>query len=269
MEIPVWLQNTALKTLDAWSAVVPQAPPTAERLNSCKIVSHRGEHDNRTILENTHAAFQQADAAGVWGIECDIRWTRDLHPVVIHDTDCRRLHGGDRVIAASRLDELLRDHPQIPTLESVVQDYGKRMHLMLEIKQERFPDPRQQRGILAEILHELSPVDDFHFLALEPQLFALVEGYPSPSFLPVAELNVKRLSQSATQLGLAGLAGHYYFLRQHIVQRHQDNNQQIGSGFVASKNVLFRELNRGVEWVFSNHAVKLQGIVDELLRELD
>jgi hypothetical protein len=29
---------------------------------------------------------------------------------------------------------------------------------------------------------------------------------------------------------------------------------------------LFRELNRGVEWIFSNHAIKLQRICNSLLK---
>jgi len=34
----------------------------------------------------------------------------------------------------------------------------------------------------------------------------------------------------------------------------------VGSGFAASKYGMFREINRGVDWVFSNHAVRLEAI---------
>lgn len=267
MEIPIQVQAAALKLLDQCAALIPQPLPGIERLKSCKIVSHRGEHDNVTVFENTHPAFELAETAGVWGIECDIRWTKDLHPVVIHDPDCRRLFDGDRVVAESRLAELQRDHPQIPSLESLVRRYGKQLHLMIEIKDEPYPDVAQQRGILGEILQDLIPGEDFHFLALDAQLFQLLQGFPCKSFLPVAELNVRRLSRAALEQNLGGLTGHFYFLNRRIVNSHHRQNQKIGTGFIASKNALFRELNRGVEWVFSNDAGKLQTIVESLLVE--
>jgi hypothetical protein len=34
---------------------------------------------------------------------------------------------------------------------------------------------------------------------------------------------------------------------------------------VNSKNCLFRELNRNVEWIFSDNAVELQKVVNQLL----
>ena len=37
------------------------------------------------------------------------------------------------------------------------------------------------------------------------------------------------------------------------------------AGFIHSRNALFRELNRGVEWIFSNEAVRMQGIRDAYL----
>jgi hypothetical protein len=35
------------------------------------------------------------------------------------------------------------------------------------------------------------------------------------------------------------------------------------NGFIASKNSLYRELNRGVEWVFTNDALKLQAMLSD------
>jgi len=82
--------------------VMPRRRPTRRALQDSKIISHRGEHDNRRIRENTLAAFTPVAAAGCWGLEFDVRWTRDLddvrwtrdlEPVVIHDTDARRVFG--------------------------------------------------------------------------------------------------------------------------------------------------------------------------------
>ena len=72
------LQSVAMKVTDGLAAVIPQPVPEQRALRSCKIISHRGEHDNVLVFENTLAAFEQARANGVWGVECDIRWTADL-----------------------------------------------------------------------------------------------------------------------------------------------------------------------------------------------
>ncbi len=54
-------------------AALPRTLPNKEKLKECRIVSHRGEHDNRQILENTLAAFDRVRDRGVWGIELDVR----------------------------------------------------------------------------------------------------------------------------------------------------------------------------------------------------
>jgi len=41
----------------------------------------------------------------------------------------------------------------------------------------------------------------------------------------------------------------------------------LATGYVNSKNCLFREVNRGVEWTFSDNAVELQKIVNRLLSQ--
>jgi len=71
--------------VDGVFAGIPQPKPTISDLRNCKIVSHRGEHDNKIVKENTLAAFDRVLHQGIWGIELDIRWTKDLQPVVIHD----------------------------------------------------------------------------------------------------------------------------------------------------------------------------------------
>ena len=96
----------AQRLADFWLMLVPRARPSRQALIDCMIISHRGEHDNRKVRENTLAAFDRAALAGVAGLEFDVRWTRDLQPVVIHDADARRVFGRDLVVAEVSLAEL-------------------------------------------------------------------------------------------------------------------------------------------------------------------
>ena len=136
--------------LDQIYARWPQPIPSDGRLKRCKIISHRGDYDNQSIFENTLAAFDRAAAGGVWGIELDLRWTQDLHPVVLHDTNLRRVFGSDCAIQQATLVELKSECPPVPTLAEIIPRYGKKIHLMIEIKSEVYPDPANQNRILKE-----------------------------------------------------------------------------------------------------------------------
>jgi glycerophosphoryl diester phosphodiesterase len=259
------LQNAAMKAADIAAAIIPQKVPAQRALQNCKIISHRGEHDNVSIIENTLPAFNKASDNGVWGIECDIRWTADLVPVISHDECGSRLFGNPAIIAELAFYQLREQLPLIPSLLELVEHLGGRTHLMLEIKAEPCPDLERQKAILQQQLSGLSPGIDYHFLALDPQLFDRVEFVPRQFCFPVSEFNVADLSRAAIDTQCGGLNGHYLLLNNRLKNRHSLAGQRIGTGFISSKNCLFRELNRGIEWIFSNDAVKIKKIRDQYL----
>jgi len=266
MNINIWLEKRILQLFDFVYEKIPQPVPDTKRLKACKIISHRGEHDNKSIFENTIAAFDRVNEAGVWGIELDIRWTKDLMPVVFHDAVLKRVFGSDININRVPLTELNMHCRLIPTLSEVIQKYGKIMHLMVEIKKEAYPEPAHQNHVLKELFRDLTPQDDFHFISLRPEMFELIDFVPSSTFIPSARINVKGLSDTALMNKYGGIAGHYVLITDTLLKKHHMQKQHVGTGYICSQNCLLRELNRGVEWIFTNHAVKLQAICDALLR---
>lgn len=266
--ISFWLEEKGQRAADYACARWPRPLPSRKRLQNCKIVSHRGEHDNIKVFENTLAAFDRAKGGGVWGIEFDLRWTRDLKPVVFHDQDCKRLFGSTLEISKENLAGLRSRFPLIPTLEEVVERYAGKMHLMVEIKKDFYPDPHYQKTILRKTLSPLKPQEDFHLLSLTPEMFGFVDFLPASVLLPVARLNIRRLSALAVQNNYAGIAGHYLFLTDNLIKRHRRHRQMVGTGYVSSRNCLLRELNRGVDWIFSNNALEVQAIRDSIQQEL-
>jgi glycerophosphoryl diester phosphodiesterase len=261
------LETQLRQILDYFYARWPQSIPSTDRLQHCKIISHRGEYDNLTVFENTFSAFDRAKAQGVWGIEFDLRWTRDLYPVVIHDADLRRVFGSKLEIREATLAELKSECPLVPSLAEMIQRYGKRIHLMIEIKAEVYPDPVRQGRILKDLFSALEPEEDYHFLTMKPNMFDLIEFVPKSTFLPVASFNFSRLSTLAIRQNLAGIAGHYALLTKSRLKKHRELKQKLATGYVNSKNCLFREVNRNVEWVFSDNAVELQRVVNRLLSQ--
>lgn len=121
-----------------------------------RVIAHRGASRDRP--ENTRAAFEEALVQGADGIELDVQLSRDGIPVVYHDRTLVRAGGGRRRVARLDFDELARldagsrSEPRfrrepILALEQVLESYGRRTRLLVEIK------TREGRGAGAR--HEL------------------------------------------------------------------------------------------------------------------
>ncbi len=263
------IENLLQLLVDAFYAVIPRAVPNLEAVKNCKIISHRGEHGYNGIKENTLTAFDRVFQHGIWGIEFDVRWTKNLQPVVIHDPDCERVFGERLTINQVSLAELRLRIPQIPTLAQVIETYGGKIHLMVEIKEELFPSIQYQRDCLQKLFSPLRPEIDFHLLALNPDVFQLVDFVPKKTLLPVAEFNIREMSDIALRENYGGVGGHYLLLGNKLVRRHKEVDQKIGTGFVRSRQCFYRELNRNITWVFTNHAIKLRDIQQSILKHND
>jgi glycerophosphoryl diester phosphodiesterase len=267
MQLLQTLEGVAQRLADTCFLVIPRRRPSRQALLDCKIISHRGEHDNRQVRENTMAAFATVAEAGGWGIEFDVRWTRDLQPVVIHDPNTMRVFGIDLEVAGLDFSELRQQVPEIPTLEEVVARFGGKMHLMVELKHDELGVVADRAERLGKIFATLTAGEDYHFLALQLDLFALVEFADYKARLPVAELGLKVFSEAALTQDLGGFCGQYLLLNQRLIRRHHQLGQKLGTGFIESRFCFYRELNRGVDWIFTNRALELEAVRQELLQQ--
>jgi glycerophosphoryl diester phosphodiesterase len=269
MPIPPVIQSSFMRLADALCDRRSYDVPDYRRLRGCKIVAHRGSCDNRLVMENTMAAFDRAAEAGVWGLEMDIRWTRDQIPVVFHDPDLNRLYGRAETIATFSLNELQRQYPAIPSLREVVVRFGQKTHLMIEVKNQSWPARRIQDQCLAEVLQPLTPVRDFHLMTLDPIQPQPFRCLPPRAWVAIAEGWPGSSSRWVQRHRWGGVCGHYLLVGKTMIDRHHQESQRIGTGYIESCSCLFRELNRGVDWIFSNNAVVLQAAVGQYQRNSD
>lgn len=105
-----------------------------------KPIAHRGIFNNSDVYENTLAAFAAACDAG-YGIELDIRLTRDGVPVVIHDGSLKRVTGSDINVSDSDFAELIKytykdGVSHIPSLDEVLNLISGKVPVIFEIKDE-------------------------------------------------------------------------------------------------------------------------------------
>ena len=102
--------------------------------------AHRGLHDlERGVVENTLPAFEAACRAG-YGVELDVRLTRDGQAVVFHDDNLARLCGDARAVCDVPLAELRSfrlagvEGARIPTLREALDCVNGRAPLLIELK---------------------------------------------------------------------------------------------------------------------------------------
>ena len=79
--------------------------PQEEKENGPKFVAHKGY--SKYYLGNTEAAFRAAASKSFYGIETDIRKTKDGHFVCNHDATVRYADNTEKRISSSTLEELL------------------------------------------------------------------------------------------------------------------------------------------------------------------
>lgn len=254
----LWLDQLFLSAVDAIYALRPAPHPAIEQLEACRIISHRGERDDRTVFENTCAAFDPLRGSGVHGIEFDVRWTKDLVPVVFHDPDLKRLFGDSARIADLSWDELHRRRPEIPALHDFVRRYENEFHLMAELKYEPYPDPVLQNQRLLEALGSAVKRKQCHVMSLTPSMFGWLPGIPADSTMGIARTNSAAISQEALKSLRGGIGTHYLALSPLHIRQHHAQGQRVGTGFPRSRSVLFREICRGVDYIFTNQALQME-----------
>lgn len=256
-------------------AALPKGLSQGPALASIQLIGHRGDHDGRErtaiktlegrVAENTIAAFDRCLAAGVWGIEFDLQWTRNGVPMVIHDVDAGRVFNRPDVVVAELTDQQLRQRcPLIPSLEQVIDRYAGRLHLMIELKAETWR--RQYAQTLVALLNPLVATADYHLLSLNTNIFRDLTDIAPHAHLPVATANTQKVYEYAIKHPCAGMSGHFVLLNRRMRSRLAAQQKNWGTGFIGSHGALRKEIRSGTRWLFSNHAVSLQVAVNQALR---
>lgn len=106
----------AQKLVDWIADSLPATVPVSDALNQVRLVAHRGR--GAGLHENQIEGLTEAAGHDVWGVEFDVRWSRDGHPVICHDETTARVFGPpDWRVANNTLAELRQRVPGLPSLD--------------------------------------------------------------------------------------------------------------------------------------------------------
>ncbi len=148
-----------------------------------EIVAHRGIASEAP--ENTVAAFQRALELGADAIELDVRLTADRVPVIYHYFYLDEITTGRGPIFARSLAQLRAERvlcranlaaaPEpIPTLREVLEHFGGRIGLEIEIKG---PEPEAAEVIGAELRRFRQHWPRLELTSYEPALLLALQGF--------------------------------------------------------------------------------------------
>lgn len=161
------------------------------------VIGHRGY--SRRYPENTPVAFGAAFAAGAGMVELDVTLTRDREVVVIHDPSVDRTTDGTGPVKSLSLEQLKRldagrwfdprfAGERIPTLEEVLEKFGDRGLVNVEIKAEAFENDLREDGIerkVAAILRKYGLVHRVLISSFELRLLNRVRRLENPPAIGV------------------------------------------------------------------------------------
>lgn len=148
----------------------------------------------------------------------------------------------------------------IPSLEEVVSLYGKKMHFFIELKA-----PFAGEDSLFQVLKPLQAEVNYHLLSLDERIFHRLSLFPKQALLLVAgHNNLGRFCKDSLNFQYGGVLGHYLLFSSKKLRALQAAQQKVGVGFVDSRNVLYREVRRGMRWIFSNNVAAMSKLLKAL-----
>ena len=225
------------------------------------LVAHRGVHGQGLAMENSMQAFELAAKNKIYGIEFDVRWTRDDVAVIYHDHNLGRLHHQPMtVIRDTDLKKLRQIAPDIPTLQELADQLGGRVHFMIELKEVLENDNQHQ--YLSDALSKLTVLTDFHFMSLDEDILDSLRGFSNEAKVNIAWYDMEKVYRETLDRKHGGLTGHFVLLRDRHRKTLDELNIPYGTGFIETEGTLYKEIARGCTWAFTDVPLKLKAFLN-------
>jgi len=200
------------------------------------LLGHRGAGASTGVPENSFAAFDLGLAHGCGGFEFDVRLTACGTAVVCHDTKVGKI-----TVSHAHASQL----PELPRLGQVLQRYGKRAFLDIELKVENLG-----AKVLAA-LHEYPPRQGYVVSSFLPEVVMEMEGRSS-------SVSIGTICENSSQLGrwpelpVDYVIVHQSLVDERLVQKVRWAGLKIFVWTVNDQEAMLRFANWGVDGIISD-----------------
>ncbi|MBP1691667.1 MAG: glycerophosphoryl diester phosphodiesterase [Bacteroidetes bacterium] len=241
------------------------------------VAAHRGSSGRAP--ENTMAAFRSAVDDGADLIELDVRFTRDLHPVVLHDRTLRRTTGARDAVDQCSYEDI-RDldagswfapsfaGERIPRLETVLELLPATLGINIEVKTDG--DRRSRTLLVRHLLKTVRPAVKNRTIIIssfDHRFLRALRRVDSAIPLGILIHPVRDLARRPSRLALRLRAKYIFcsrsFLRRAIVEAAHARGITIGVYTVNRVENLDRLCRFGVDLVFTNFPTAIRAALRE------
>lgn len=213
------------------------------------IFAHRGA--SIKAPENTLKAFNLAFKEGANGIEFDIRLSADNVIVVIHDGTINRTSNSTGKVNSLTLEELQKfdfgEGEKIPTLKEVLEKFGNKYWLNIEIKEEGF------EPILVDLLEELKVKEKIVISSfLIPVLLKIKELAPEIPTGYLYEYNLNELDGLLEEVTVNGIHPVKENVTKELIQDAHQKNLAVRAWTVDDPEIAKKLAENGIDGIITN-----------------
>jgi glycerophosphoryl diester phosphodiesterase len=216
------------------------------------LLGHRGARVSTSVPENTPASFDLALKHGCDGFEFDVRLTGDGRAVLCHDPKVDGI-----TVSQATADQLLH----LPRLEEVLQRYGQRAFLNVELK---------VPGLESKLLNSLRE-------------YRLEEDYVVSSFLPEVLTELKTRTEKVQagiicdkpgqlarwrETAVEYVIPHYSLVTRKLVEEAHSAGKKLFTWTVNDGKAMLRLADWGVDGIISDETELLVQTFRESRRNL-
>ncbi len=227
------------------------------------VIAHRGA--STYAPENTFPAFDLALEMGARHLEFDVQMSSDGHLVIIHDDNLDRTTNGKGAVTAHTLAQLQAldagswfnpkfSGARIPTLDTLLERYGERAHLHVEIKgksaelSERTVDTIRRHGLSNSVT-----MTSFQKIKLE-DLRTYAPELPTGWLLREID---EAIIAEARRLGIAQLCPKADIITPELVDKLRAQNFGVRAWGVSNEELMQKMVAAGVDGMTVNFPDKL------------
>lgn len=233
-----------------------------------KIIAHRGA--SGWVPENTLAALQLAQKLNADYAEIDVRLTKDLIPVVLHDPSLKGV-APKQLIRNLTLQQTKKyeigswfdpkfSQELIPTLQEAIEICGPSLPLMVEIKREAH-GPRTIAQKVFQTISETKQIwKNMVVGSFSHDIISTFQGMLTDSPLPITLQGIASKKADVTfflHLGIKQLALSYKLITPALMHSLKEQNVTVWV-FTVNTPMLARKLTAlGVDGLITNHPAEL------------
>jgi glycerophosphoryl diester phosphodiesterase len=211
-------------------------------------IGHRGARAYEP--ENTLASFRRAIELGVDAIELDVRKTRDNELVVIHNADVNKTTDGNGPVNSFSLEEIQKfvteKGEHIPTLEDVLDVVGKRVKVLVELK-----ETDAEKNVI-ELIRRKKLMDDVILISFDEKVLKKIRELDDKVTLGLIYVRHKNPIQSALALKAEYLLPLYRFTHSANVKKAHEAGLKVIVWTINTKEEVIEYKKKGVDGIASD-----------------